>query len=350
MTKPTSTSIQKSLTEIQNNLERAMGNIQYTRQQPTFPNFESTAQFGAIVANETGKVAATVQAYAHQQRQALSIAIPDAIFTQLQEVMNSAEVSRTLIAGGIQAARAYTYPEAVLHYTEQVASTLDKVARLREQLVHVMNTIQSLIEAGEQFQRDRQAQQQAAKQAEEQQRRALQAQQQAAKHAEQERKAYLAQFGGIDPAEVIAHVQAGTYLSEPAGIITHKGETVLWGTAATLSEDRTTSKYVGGSSGMSIPMGHGFRFRVGSYQGHAIHTEHLTQIDQGKLIITTERLVFVGGKSTITIPVAKVLHTVLYKNGVDVRADNRKKREVFLCTQPVLTNTFILIACHLLSK
>ena len=56
-----------------------------------------------------------------------------------------------------------------------------------------------------------------------------------------------------------------------------------------------------------------------------------------------------GGKSTITILVAKVLHNILYKDGVDVRAENRKKREVFLCPQPMLTNTFILIACHLLS-
>jgi hypothetical protein len=60
-------------------------------------------------------------------------------------------------------------------------------------------------------------------------------------------------------------------------------------------------------------------------------------------------LIFTGRKSSITIPVAKVLHTVVYTNGVDVRAENRKKREVFLCPQPLLANTFVLIACHLLS-
>ena len=74
----------------------------------------------------------------------------------------------------------------------------------------------------------------------------------------------------------------------------------------------------------------------------------MTRIDSGNLIITTKRIIFTGKKSTITIPVAKVLHTVLYKNGVDIRAENRQKREVFFCLQPVLTNTFILIACHLL--
>ncbi|HET8905342.1 MAG TPA: hypothetical protein VFN11_00100, partial [Ktedonobacterales bacterium] len=143
--------------------------------------------------------------------------------------------------------------------------------------------------------------------------------------------------------------QAGTFPVVAAGIIAHKGETVLHMTSATLSEDRTTSKYVGGSSGVSIPVGHGFRFRVGSYQGHTIRSEHLTRIDNGNLVITTQRIIFTGRKSTVTIPTAKVLHTLVYKNGVDVRADNRKKREVFLCPQPVLTNTFVLIACHLLS-
>lgn len=331
MQRLTSTSIQKSLTDIKNSIEKAKSYIQFTRQQPLFQYFENTAQCAALTANETTTAATTIQAYGNQQKQVLNISIPDTVSTQLQEVINSAEGSRLQIVGGIQAARAYTYPEGILYYTEQVAGTIDVVARLQEQLVQLMSVIQSLVDTAEQQQR------------------AVQAQQQATKQAEKERNAYLAQFGGIDPAEVIAHVRAGTYRSEPAGIITHKGETILWGTAATLSEDKTSSTFVGGSSGISVPMGYGFRFRVGSFQGHSIHSEHLTQIDRGKLIITTERLIFAGGKSTITIPVAKVLHTVLYKNGVDVRAENRKKREVFLCTQPVLTNTFILIACHLLS-
>ena len=144
-------------------------------------------------------------------------------------------------------------------------------------------------------------------------------------------------------------MQAGTYPVVAAGIITQKGETVLFNTGSDLAEDRTTSTYVGGSRGVSVPLGHGFGFRVGSSQGQTIHAENLTRIDSGNLIITTKRIVFTGKKSTKTIPVAKVLHTVLYKNGVDIRAENRQKREVVFCLQPVRTNTFILIACHLLS-
>ncbi|HEX5158395.1 MAG TPA: hypothetical protein VFW17_14360 [Ktedonobacterales bacterium] len=349
MARPTSASLQKDLTDVKGKLEKAKGYIQFTRQQPQFGNFESTAKFAAIVANQTAKVGASLQAYCGYEWDTHRTRIPDTISVPLQNAINAAESSRAQIAGGIQTARAYTTPEGVLYYTKQVAGTLDVIAGLQAQLGQLLSNVQSLFDAAEQERRNVQAQQQAAKQAEEQQRRALQIQQQAVKKAEQDRKAYLAQFGGIDPDQVIAQLKAGTFPPVAAGVIPHKGETVLFITPATLSEDRTTSKYVGGSSGVSVPMGHGFRFRVGSYQGHTIRSEQLTKIDQGNFVVTTERLIFTGRKSTITIPVAKVLHTVIYKDGVDVRAENRKKREVFLCPQPLLANTFVLIACHLLS-
>lgn len=328
---PTDASIQKSLTDVRSSLEKARGHIQFTRQQPRFQTFETTAKFAQQVANETAKVASTIQEYGNQQTQTLHISIPEATITQLKGIINSAQVSATQIAGGIQTARAYTYPEAIVHYTDQVAGTLEAIAILQGQLVQLMSDIQALVDMAEQ------------------ERRAIQAQQQAARQAVHDRNVYLAQYGGIDPEEIIAHVQAGSYPAVPAGVITRKGEIVLFATAANLSEDRTTTKYVGGSAGYSVPLGHGFRFRVGSFHGQAIRSERLTQIDQGTLIITTQRIIFTGNKSTITIPVAKVLHTVIYKNGIDVRAENRKQREVFLCPQPLLTNTFVLIACHLLS-
>jgi hypothetical protein len=264
----------------------------------------------------------------------------------------------------MQAARAYTYPEAIVHYTNQVAGTLDVIATLQEQLVPLTSGIQAMVDTAENERQAIQAQQQAQRQAflaqqkaEEQtlktrqkaDKQALKAQQQAEKKAASDRAAYLAQFGGIDPDEVMAQVRAGTYPDVAADIMTHKGETVLFATTANLSEDRTTTKYVGGSSGFSVPLGHGFLYRVGSYRGQAIRAEHLTHIDQGNLIITTQRIIFTGRKSTVTIPVAKVLQTIVYKNGVDIRSENRTKREVFLCPQPLLTNTFVLIVCQLLS-
>jgi hypothetical protein len=104
---------------------------------------------------------------------------------------------------------------------------------------------------------------------------------------------------------------------------------------------------VGGSTGYSIPLGHGFRFRVGSYQGHTISREQLTKVDQGTVIVTTKRIVYNGSRRSLTIPSNQVLNTVLYRDGVDVRTENRAKREVFQCKNPLLLNTYILVTCQL---
>jgi hypothetical protein len=68
MAQHTSASILQSLTDVRNNLEKAKGYIQFTRQQPQFPNFESTAQFAAVIANETAKAGISLQEYSNQQK------------------------------------------------------------------------------------------------------------------------------------------------------------------------------------------------------------------------------------------------------------------------------------------
>jgi hypothetical protein len=47
------------------------------------------------------------------------------------------------------------------------------------------------------------------------------------------------------------------------------------------------------------------------------------------------------------IPANKIVNTVVFRDGPDVRAENRVKREVFLCQSPLLLNTYVLIAGQL---
>jgi hypothetical protein len=162
-----------------------------------------------------------------------------------------------------------------------------------------------------------------------------------------ERQKYLAQYGGIDPNVVMEQIRSGQYPNVPAGIMLHKDEIALCALPTGLSEDKTTRQRVGGYSGYSIPIGYGIRFRVGSYQGRTISQERLTPVDQGTVIVTTQRIVFNGARRTLSVPLNKVLNTVVYRDGVDVRTENRAKREVFRCGKPILLNTYILIACQL---
>ena len=79
-----------------------------------------------------------------------------------------------------------------------------------------------------------------------------------------------------------------------------KGELVLWtGNAIYHEAGRTASTYVGGSSGFSIPLVAGIRYRVGSFKGRVVPGEEM-QIDKdsGMVKLTNQRLIFTGPLAT----------------------------------------------------
>jgi hypothetical protein len=84
--------------------------------------------------------------------------------------------------------------------------------------------------------------------------------------------------------------------SVPNTLMQQKGEHTLWSATGVFHETgRTASTYVGGSSGVSIPVGGGIRFRVGAMKGQVIPgTELQVDKDQGVVMLTTERLIFTG--------------------------------------------------------
>ena len=84
--------------------------------------------------------------------------------------------------------------------------------------------------------------------------------------------------------------------SVPNTLMQKKDEHTLWTATGIFHETgRTPSSYVGGSSGVSIPVGGGIRFRVGAMKGQVIPGEELQMDkDQGVVMLTTERLIFTG--------------------------------------------------------
>ncbi len=84
--------------------------------------------------------------------------------------------------------------------------------------------------------------------------------------------------------------------SVPNTLMQKPDERTLWTAQAIFHETgRTPSSYIGGSSGVSIPVGGGIRFRVGAMQGQVIPGEELQMDkDQGTVMLTTERLIFTG--------------------------------------------------------
>jgi hypothetical protein len=86
----------------------------------------------------------------------------------------------------------------------------------------------------------------------------------------------------------------------PNTLMQKSGERTLWTATGIFHETgRTPATYTGSSSGVSIPIAAGIRFRVGAMQGQRIPGEELQMDkDQGTVLLTTERLIFTGSLKT----------------------------------------------------
>lgn len=120
---------------------------------------------------------------------------------------------------------------------------------------------------------------------------------------------------GIDSISVVA-------VNEP-------GEIMLWSAAATFHETRRgPSTFVGGSSGISIPVVAGIRFRTGAVRGRSIPGDNLqADLDNGTAIVTTTRILFVGPMYSKEWSLSKIISIATYGEGSDfiINVSNREK-------------------------
>ena len=112
-------------------------------------------------------------------------------------------------------------------------------------------------------------------------------------------------------------------------MVQKKGELILWtGNGIYHEAGRTASTYVGGSSGFSIPLVAGIRYRVGSFKGRVVPGEEM-QIDKdsGFVKLTNQRLIFTGPLATSEWSFAKLLSSFSNPERTDFifGVSNRKK-------------------------
>ena len=87
---------------------------------------------------------------------------------------------------------------------------------------------------------------------------------------------------------------------DDSSLVQKKGELILWtGNGIYHEAGRTASTYVGGSSGFSIPLVAGIRYRVGSFKGRVVPGEEMQlDKDSGFVKLTNQRLIFTGPLAT----------------------------------------------------
>ncbi len=140
---------------------------------------------------------------------------------------------------------------------------------------------------------------------------------------------------GFDPLFTAAQLTASGPEPIQTPLITKRGEQACFAAPASLSRHIQRTRYEGGSQGFSFPIGHtGIRYRVGSFRGRPVQWEQLLKVDSGTLIVTNQRLAFVGSLKSVTVPLAKVIHIEVYTDGLAVFHEGRENPDYFQCGRP----------------
>lgn len=90
------------------------------------------------------------------------------------------------------------------------------------------------------------------------------------------------------------------------------------GNCVTYAEERTVSNHVRSFGGLSLPVGGGIYYHIGGSQGHQERTSGLLPLDGSKMLITSHALYFGGQKTTLRIPLDRVLRYQPYVDGIGV--------------------------------
>jgi Protein of unknown function (DUF2510) len=92
-----------------------------------------------------------------------------------------------------------------------------------------------------------------------------------------------------------------------------------------LLKERAIRQYRGGSSGVSIPIGFGIRYRTSSSRGRSVVVgSELVEEDRGQLTITSVRSVFVGARKTLEFRHDKLIGLEEFRDGLRLNVSNRQ--------------------------
>lgn len=140
---------------------------------------------------------------------------------------------------------------------------------------------------------------------------------------------------GFDSLYEAAVLQTSGAQPVDSPLVLKKGEQAYLSTPATLARMVSRTHYVGGSSGFSFPIGHtGIRYRVGSFRGQPIRDQSLTNIDNGTLVLSNQRLAYLGRTKSVSVPLSKLLHVEVFNDGLSIAREGKENPDFFLLSSP----------------
>ncbi len=140
---------------------------------------------------------------------------------------------------------------------------------------------------------------------------------------------------GFDALWTAAWLQSNDPAVVDSPLTLKRGEVAWVSVSSDLSRQATRTQWTGSSQGFSFPIGHtGIRYRVGSFRGHPIQSTFIKYLDSGSLVLTNQRLVFVGRMKSVTIGLAHIVHVEAYTDSLGVFQDKRETPDFFKLQSP----------------
>jgi len=141
----------------------------------------------------------------------------------------------------------------------------------------------------------------------------------------------LTTYPALGDRLVIASANAGRLPTVvDAQLLLKNDEVVHAQYAASLMKEVTLREWRSGSQGVSIPLGKGFRYRVGTTRGHSVVVGTQMQVaDTGTLYVTSQRAVFTGSRKTMEFQYKKLANLAVFTDGVQFNVTNRQTASLF---------------------
>lgn len=115
-----------------------------------------------------------------------------------------------------------------------------------------------------------------------------------------------------------------------ADILMKKGEQCHYEISSELIEEKTRTRYVGGTQGVSFRIMKGVSYRVGGFKGERVVDTFQKVTDVGTLYITNKKIVFVGARKNVTYPLNKIVNFIKYEDAIKFQKENELKPKYFV--------------------
>lgn len=101
-----------------------------------------------------------------------------------------------------------------------------------------------------------------------------------------------------------------------------KSEKVIWVfQGVNYYEEKTRTRYVGGSQGVSVRIAKGLYYRTGAFKGERVQTSETVHADTGLLGVTDKHIYFAGASKRFRIAYNKIVAFEPFSDGIGVQRD-----------------------------